>query len=38
MNCDECDNQIAGESKQSFMVAGYFCSVGCQDTAERSAV
>ncbi len=38
MNCDECNNEIVGEARQSFMVSGYFCSEHCRDMAERVAV
>ncbi len=38
MKCNECDNEIVGELKQSFMVKGNFCSDHCQDMAERITV
>ncbi len=38
MNCDACDTEIVGESSQSFIVSGYFCSERCKDMAERIPV
>lgn len=38
MNCDECNNEIVGEAKQSFLVNGYFCSEGCRNMTERAVV
>jgi len=38
MKCNECDHEIVGELRQSFMVEGNFCSNRCRDMAERIAV